>query len=170
VTINKPVRINHLIRVPQVRVIGSDGQQIGVMETREAISLAASEGLDLVEVSPVAKPPVCRIIDYGKYKYEQAKKAKDAKKKQHVFQVKEIRLRPKTDDHDYQFKVKHAENFLIHKDKVKVTVMFRGRESTHQEFGRQLLERFCSDLSGIAGIETPIRVEGRDMTMILSPR
>jgi translation initiation factor IF-3 len=129
-----------------------------------------SEGLDLVEISPVAKPPVCRIIDYGKYKYEQSKKEKDAKKKQHVFQVKEIRLRPKTDEHDYQFKVKHAENFLMHKDKVKITVTFKGRESSHREFGQHLLERFSHDLSGIASIETPIRVEGRDMVMILAPK
>lgn len=140
------------------------------METSEAIAIAMAEGLDLVEVSPVAKPPVCRIIDYGKYKYEQSKKAKDAKKKQHVFQVKEIRLRPKTDEHDYQFKVKHAENFLMHKDKVKVTVMFRGRENTHHEFGRHLLDRFAGDLARLAGVETPIRVEGRDMTMILAPK
>jgi len=168
--INRPVRVNQQIRSPQVRVIGADGQQIGILETREAIELALSEGLDLVEISPVAKPPVCRIIDYGKYKYEQSRKEKDAKKKQHVFQVKEIRLRPKTDEHDYQFKVKHAENFLTHKDKVKITVMFKGRESTHREFGQRLLERFSGDLSDIASIEIPIRVEGRDMVMVLAPK
>lgn len=140
------------------------------METKDAIELAAAEGLDLVEISPVAKPPVCRVIDYGKFKYEAAKKIKDARKKQHVFQVKEIRLRPKTDEHDFQFKAKHAENFLAHKDKVKVTVMFRGRENTHQEFGRRLLERMATDLAPIAGVETPIRVEGRDMVMILAPK
>src|SRR5678816_998960 len=127
------VRVNERIRVPQVRVIGDDGQQVGVLATREALAMAQARGLDLVEVSPTARPPVCRIMDYGKFKYEQNRRAPKAKKKQHVTQIKEIKMRPKIEGHDYSFKMDHAREFLGERNKVKFTVTFRGREIAHQE-------------------------------------
>src|SRR2546426_9360605 len=134
-------RVNERIRVPQVRVIGDDGQQVGVLPVREALALAQSKGLDLVEVSPTARPPVCRIMDYGKFKYEQNLRARKAKKKQHHTHLKEIKMRPKIDDHDYGFKMNHAREFLNGRDKVKFTITFRGREIAHQEIGHVLIQK-----------------------------
>ncbi len=162
-------RANRRIRVPEVRVIDAEGEQLGVMKTHEALQLAMDQGLDLVEVSPTARPPVCRIMDFGRFKYEQSKKQKASKKKQHSTQVKEVKLRPKTEDHDYQFKRRHAEEFLLKHHKVKVTVMFRGREMSYRERGAALLQRFAGDLSSVAQIERPPVSEGRTMVMYLAP-
>ena len=156
--------------MPQVRVIGDDGSQIGVVPVREALAMAQAKGLDLVEVSPTARPPVCRIMDYGKYKYEQSRKARKAKKKQHVTHLKEIKMRPKIEEHDYGFKMDHAREFLAARDKVKFTIMFRGREMAHQEIGRRLVDRIITDLTEIATVETPARSEGRTLTMVVMPK
>jgi translation initiation factor IF-3 len=150
-------------------VISSSGEQLGIMSTQKALSLADEEGLDLVEVSPTARPPVCRIMDYGKYKYEKSKRAKQSKKKQHSVQLKEIKLRPKTEEHDYQFKKRHAEEFLSKHDKVKFTVFFRGREFDHPELGHRVLSRMRDELSHVAAVEKPASFEGRVMTMIMAP-
>ena len=166
---NPRTRVNYHIRVPEVRVVSSTGEQLGVMQTDKAIELAQSEGFDLVEVSPTARPPVCRIMDYGKYKYEKNKRAKQSKKRQHVVQVKEIKLRPKTEEHDYQFKKKHAEEFLAKHNKVKFTVFFRGREFDHQELGHRILGRMRDELAHVGVVERAPQFEGRLMTMIMSP-
>ena len=163
-------RINERIRVPQVRVVGDDGSQVGVIPVREALAMAQAKGLDLVEVSPTARPPVCRIMDYGKYKYEQSRKARKAKKKQHVTHLKEIKMRPKIDDHDYGFKMDHAREFLNARDKVKFTIMFRGREMAHQDIGHRLMARVIADLTEIVSVETPARSEGRTLTMVVMPK
>ncbi len=134
-------------------MISSDGQQVGLVPSEEGIKMAEQEGLDLVEISPDAKPPVCKVMDYGKFRYEIRKKEKDSKKKQHVIIVKEIRLRPRTEDHDLEFKIKHARKFLEQKNKVKFTVMFRGREMAYKEFGEELLDRVVENLEDIAKIE-----------------
>jgi len=170
VTKQPEVRVNERIRVPQVRVIGDDGEQVGVLPVREALTLAQSRGLDLVEVSPTARPPVCRIMDYGKFKYEQNRRARKAKKKQHQMQLKEIKMRPKIDGHDYEFKVEHARQFLGGRDKVKVTVTFRGREMAHQEIGHKLIQRVLADLSEISTVESPPRSEGRTLSAVLMPK
>ena len=158
-----------MIRVPEVRVIDDEGEQLGVMETEKAIALAEERALDLVEVSPTAVPPVCRITDFGKFKYEQSKRLKEAKKKQHTTQVKEIKLRPKIEEHDFQFKKRHAEEFLEKHHKVKFTVVFRGRELDHKELGRRILERMKKELEHIGVIERPAMFEGRLMTMFMAP-
>jgi len=163
-------RVNERIRIPQVRVIGDDGSQIGILTTREAIAMAQAKGLDLVEVAPTARPPVCKIMDYGKFKYESNRAAKAAKKKQHQMQLKEVKMRPKIEDHDYDFKVKHARTFLEQRDKVKFTVTFRGRELAHPEAGMRLLERVIKDLDGIGVVEIPIRMEGRSMVLLMVPK
>lgn len=163
-------RVNRRIRVPQVRLIDVDGTQVGVVATSEAMSLAEERGLDLVEVSPKARPPVCKIMDYGKYMYQANKRAKEAKRRQHVTVVKEIKMRPKIEPHDYQFKTRHAREFLGEGDKVKCTVIFRGRELAHKELGRKLMERVAEDLSDVANVEVPIRSEGRAMVMVMSPK
>ena len=164
------VRVNERIRVPQVRVIGDDGSQIGVLTVRDALTMAQSKGLDLVEVSPTARPPVCRIMDYGKFKYEQNRRARKAKKKQHQMQLKEIKMRPKIEDHDYNFKVQHAREFLGGRDKVKVTVTFRGREMAHQEIGYKLIQAVLADLADISTVESPPRSEGRTLSAVLMPK
>jgi translation initiation factor IF-3 len=164
------VRINERIRVPQVRVIADDGSQLGVVATRDALAMALARGLDLVEVSPTARPPVCRIMDYGKYKYEQNRRARKAKKNQHVMHLKEIKMRPKIDDHDYGFKMDHARAFLGDRDKVKFTITFRGREMAHQEIGQALVQRIIADLAEIAQVEQNARSEGRTLTMVVMPR
>ena len=170
-TIKQPeVRVNERIRVPQVRVIGDDGQQIGVLPVREALALAQSRGLDLVEVSPTARPPVCRVMDYGKFKYEQNRRARKAKRKQHQMQLKEIKMRPKIEDHDYSFKLLHAREFLEGRDKVKFTVTFRGREIAHQEIGYKLIQRAIADLADVATVESPPRSEGRTLNAVLMPK
>jgi translation initiation factor IF-3 len=164
------VRVNERIRIPQVRVVDEEGGQVGVMSSYEALKLARERGLDLVEVSPNASPPVCRIMDFGKYKYELSKRAAKAKKVQHRIQVKEVKFRPKIDDHDFDFKVNHARDFLEGKNKVKFTVMFRGREMAHSELGRELLDRAAEALADIAQVENPPRMEGYTMTMYMMPR
>jgi len=153
-----------------VRVINPDGVQLGIMSPQEALQTAMSLGLDLVEVAPESKPPVCRIMDYGKYRYEQSKKAKDAKKKQTVIQIKEIKMRPKTDEHDLEFKTRHIEKFLKEGNKAKVTMIFRGREVMHTNLGRKLLDKLAEDLKDSAIIEQLPRLEGKNMVMILAPK
>jgi len=164
------VRVNERIRVPQVRVIADDGTQVGVLPVREALTLAQSKGLDLVEVSPTARPPVCRIMDYGKFKYEQNRRARKAKKKQHQMQLKEIKMRPKIEEHDYTFKLQHARAFLEGRDKVKLTVTFRGREIAHQEIGHRLIQKVIASLADVSTVESPPRSEGRTLTSVLMPK
>lgn len=166
----REVRINERIRVPQVRVIGGDGEQVGVMTTKDALALAHGQGFDLVEVSPDASPPVCRIMDFGKYKYEQSKRARKAKKKQHVVHVKEVKLRLKIDDHDYQFKLNHAKKFLDGRDKVKFTVILRGRELDRIQSGRDLLTRVAQDIAEHGLVELSPKREGRTIVMVLVPK
>jgi translation initiation factor IF-3 len=156
--------------VPEVRVINDKGEQLGVLSTFEAIRLAEEAGLDLVEVSPKAMPPVCRIMDFGKYKYEQKKKAAESRKHQSHVVVKEVKFRPKTEDHDYQFKVRHITRFLQEGNKAKVTVAFRGREITHAELGRAILDKIVKDVEQVGVVEQFPRLEGRHMIMILTPR
>jgi translation initiation factor IF-3 len=162
-------RVNERIRVPEVRVIGDDGQQIGVMRTDQALRMAQERDLDLVEVAPEARPPVCRILDYSKYKYEQAQKVKQARKHQQQIVIREIKFRPKIAQHDYDTKKGHVERFLRHKDKVKITIMFRGREVTHPERGRMILDRLAEELQDLAIIEQRPNLDGRNMTMMLGP-
>jgi translation initiation factor IF-3 len=150
-------------------VVDADGNQLGVMATQQAIRLAQDQGLDLVEVSPTSRPPVCRIMDFGKYKYELSKKQKQSKKKQHTFQIKEVKFRPKTEEHDYQFKKKHAEEFLEKHYKVKFTLMFRGRELDHKEMGYRILDRLSKDLVHIGTVDRQPEFEGRLMIMYMSP-
>ena len=161
--------MNDRIRVPQVRVVGADGSQIGILDTQAALDMAAEQDLDLVEVASQADPPVCRIMDYGKYKYEQAVKQKEARKKQSQVVVKEMKMRPKIDRHDYETKKGHVVKFLRQGAKVKATIMFRGREMSHSDLGRKLLDRLATDVSDIAKIETFPKLDGRNMTMVLSP-
>jgi translation initiation factor IF-3 len=155
--------------VPRVRLVGATGEFIGIVPIAEALQRAQANALDLVEVSPNADPPVCRVMDYGKFKYEKSKKAKEAKKKQHVMHLKEIKLHPKTDSHDYGFKMDHARKFLIKGDRVKVTLVFRGREITHMEFGKQILERAEADLAELSVIELSSRREGRNLISSFLP-
>ncbi len=166
---NQP-SINQKIKAKEVRVIDPDGNQVGVFPTDKALSAAKDFGLDLVEVSPNANPPVCKIMDYGRYKYEQTKKQQEAKKKQSTFQIKEIKVRPKTGDHDLDVKVGHIRRFLEKKDKVKVTLIFRGREITLTELGLEVLEKVAEETSDMAIIEQKPKFEGRTMVMILAPR
>ena len=167
---DKYIRINERIRVPQVRLIDTTGEQIGVVPTREALRMALEKGFDLVEISPTAKPPVCKIMDYGKYKYELNKKAKSAKKKQHIIQMKEMRLRPKIEEHDYQFKLKHIREFLEKGNKVKVFVEFRGREMAHQELGHKIIQRLEEDLKDLGIIEQKAKMEGRNLSLTFMPK
>ena len=164
------ININRNIRAKEVRVIDPDGNQIGVIPTYKAIAVANDFGLDLVEVSPNANPPVCKIMDYGRYKYEQTKKKQEAKKKQATFQLKEIKLRPKTDEHDLKTKIGHIKKFIERKDKVKVTVIFRGREIALSQLGRNLLERVVQETEEISSVEQQPKFEGRTMIMVLSPK
>ncbi len=164
------VNINQLIRAKEVRVIDPDGGQVGVIPLRQALEKAAEFGLDLVEVSPNADPPVCKIMDYGRYKYEQTKKQQEAKKKQSSFQVKEIKVRPKTGDHDLQVKIGHIRKFIEKQDKVKVTVVFRGREISLSEMAKDQLRIIVAETEDIAAIEQPPKFEGRTMVMILAPK
>lgn len=158
-----------MIRVPQVRVVDNEGNQLGVMATKDALAAAEGAGLDLVEVAATANPPVCRIMDYGKYKYQLSKKAKDAKKKQSVVLVKEMKLRGKTEEHDFQFKLRNIRKFLAEGNKVKVTIIFRGREITHTELGMGMLKRVSEEIKDAAVIESPPRLEGRNMSMLIAP-
>ncbi|MDQ3721144.1 MAG: translation initiation factor IF-3 [Actinomycetota bacterium] len=162
-------RINDRIRVPQVRLIGEDGNQVGVVPTEQALSYAQERDLDLVEVAAEARPPVCRVLDYSKYKYEQEQKAKQARRHQKQVNVREIKLRPKIADNDYETKKNHVTRFLNGDDRVKVTIMFRGREQTHPERGERLLMRLADDVADIGTIEQRPQQDGRNMTMLLSP-
>jgi translation initiation factor IF-3 len=162
-------RINERIRVPEVRLIDEHGDQVGVMKTDDALRYAQDRDLDLVEVAPEARPPVCRVLDYSKYKYEQAQKQKAARKHQQQINVREIKFRPKIAEHDYATKKGHVERFLRHKDKVKVTIMFRGREVTHPERGVMILDRLAEDLEELAIVEQRPIQDGRNMTMMLGP-
>jgi translation initiation factor IF-3 len=162
-------RTNRRIRAREVRVVGPAGEQLGVLSIEQALERAQAEGMDLVEVNPMAKPPVCKIMDYGKFKYEEKKKASEAKKKQVVVHLKEVKLRPKTEEHDYEFKVRNVKRFLEEGNKAKVTIVFRGREITHKELGSAILDDVNKDLKDVAVVEQAPRMEGRQMFMILSP-
>jgi translation initiation factor IF-3 len=163
-------RVNERIRVREVRVIDDAGQQLGIMPPQQALTIARQKGLDLVEIAATATPPVCRIMDFGRYQYQEQKRARQAKKHQKTIEVKEIKFRPKVDEHDYQFKKKHIERFLADGDKVKATIFFRGREMAHPDIGRRILERLIDDLAEVAVAETSPRQEGNQMHTILSQR
>ena len=163
-------RVNEEIRVPQVRLIDQDGEMMGVMGARDAMLKAFAVGLDLVEISPNADPPVCKILDYGKFKYEQQKKKNEAKKKQKVIEIKEIKVRPNIDENDYQVKMRAMKSFIEEGDKVKVTLRFRGREMAHQEIGVRVLERIRTEMDPTSKVEQMPRMENRQMVMVLSPR
>jgi len=168
--VTRNVRVNQQIRISPVRLIDSDGSQVGVVPLEEARQRAIERDLDLVEVAPSARPPVCRIMDYGKFKYRENKKAKEAKKKQHVIQMKELKLRSKIDEHDLQFKLRHARKFLEKHCKVKITMVFRGREVVHKDLGERILQRVYAEVSDLAGQEGEIKMEGRNMILILTPK
>ncbi|MCA1560907.1 MAG: translation initiation factor IF-3 [Acidobacteria bacterium] len=163
-------RVNERIRVREIRVIDDSGQQLGIMPPQQALTIARQKGLDLVEISASASPPVCRIMDFGKYQYMEQKRTRQARKHQKVIEVKEIKFRPKVDEHDYQFKKKHIERFLAEGDKVKATIFFRGREMAHPEIGRRILERLLDDLSDVAQAENMPRMEGNQMHTILTQK
>ena len=162
-------RANERIRAPQVQVINNDGKNLGTLSTQEAINIAKQEGLDLIEISPNANPPVCKIIDIGKYKYDLQKKANKAKKKQKIVNLKEIKLRPVTEIHDYNFKIKNAQKFLEKGDKVKFTVKFRGREMQHTHLGNKLMDRIINDTAKLGKVEVMPKLEGRQIIMIVQP-
>ncbi|MCL4558522.1 MAG: translation initiation factor IF-3 [Deltaproteobacteria bacterium] len=166
----KDLKINREIRAASVRVINMDGEQLGVITLTEALAEAAKAGLDLVEVSPTATPPVCRIMDYGKFRYQQSKKVQVSKKSQTVIQVKEIRLRPKTEEHDLEVKIKHIRKFLDQHNKVKISMMFRGREIAYTDIGRQIMEDLKNTLADGCVIDQQPKLEGRNMIMIISPK
>jgi translation initiation factor IF-3 len=165
----KGPKANERIRAPQVQVISSDGQNLGTLNTQEAINIAKQEGLDLIEISPNANPPVCKIIDIGKYKYDLQKKANKAKKKQKIVSLKEIKLRPVTDIHDYNFKIKNAQRFLEKGDKVKFTVRFKGREMQHTNLGHELMKRIINDTINFGKVEIRPKFEGKQIIMIIQP-
>ncbi len=163
-------RINHRIRVPEVRCIDADGEQVGIVSTRDALARAQQQGLDLVEVSPTAKPPVCRIMDYGKFKYDQEKKSKTQKKHAAATKVKELKFHANVDTHDYDTKVRHARDFLESGNRVKCSLFFRGREGAHQEIGFEVMNRVVEDLKDLASPEQPPRLMGRSIIMLLTPK
>jgi translation initiation factor IF-3 len=166
----KRIRVNRQIRISPLRVIGADGAQLGILELETALAAADAAGLDLVEVAPLARPPVVRIMDFGKFKFEQAKMARQARKKQHIIHLKEVKFRPNIDEHDFETKLRHARRFLGEGNKVKVTLMFRGRQITHPELGHQVVQRVAEALNDIAKVETSAKLEGKQLTMILTPR
>jgi translation initiation factor IF-3 len=170
VPVKEGPRVNEEIRVPQVQLIDQDGVNRGELPIREALAIAQEAGLDLVEVAPNADPPVCKILDYGKFKYESQKKAAEARKKQRTIEVKEIKMRPMIDDHDYDVKMRSIRRFFEEGDKVKVTLRFRGREMAHQDLGLKLLDRVRSELSELSKVEQEPKLEGRQMVMVLAPR
>lgn len=163
-------RVNERIRAPEIRLIGADGENIGVVTPARALQLAQEAGLDLVEISPTAVPPVCKIMDFGKFKYEQQKRESEARKKQKIIEIKEIKFRPGTDSHDYDVKMRSVLKFLGEGDKVKVTLRFRGREMAHQELGLELLNRVASDVAEVGKVENMPKLEGRQMVMMIGPR
>jgi len=162
--------VNDKIRVPEIRLIDHEGENRGVVDPRDAIRMAEEVGLDLVEISPNAAPPVCKIMDFGKFKYEQQKKANEAKKKQRVIEIKEVKFRPNIDIHDYEVKMRNVTRFLEDGDKVKVTLRFRGREMAHQELGREVLERIAADTVELGKVESMPKMEGRQMIMVIGPK
>ncbi|MFZ1444192.1 MAG: translation initiation factor IF-3 [Candidatus Dechloromonas phosphoritropha] len=166
---NKAHRLNEEITAPEIRLQGGEGEQLGVMSIRAALQIAEDAGVDLVEIAPMASPPVCRVMDYGKFKYQEQKRAHEAKLKQKQVQVKEIKLRPGTDENDYQIKLRNMMRFLEEEDKVKVTLRFRGREMAHQEFGMRQLERIKADLDAVGQVEQMPKMEGRQMIMVIGP-
>ena len=170
VSIISELMINEQIRDREVRVIGADGEQLGIMSSREALNIAQEADLDLVKIAPAANPPVCKIINYGKYRYEQGRREKEAKKKQKTIEVKEIRLSPNIDTNDLNTKMNHARKFLKNGDKVKVAVRFRGRELAHMSVGKEILDQFAEKLSDVAVIDKPAKVEGRNMVMFLTEK
>ncbi|WP_371929875.1 translation initiation factor IF-3 [Uliginosibacterium sp. 31-16] len=163
-------RINREISVPEVRLAGEDGEQLGIVPTLQALAMAEEAGVDLVEIAPQAKPPVCRLMDYGKFKYQEQKRAHEAKLKQKQIQVKEVKLRPGTDENDYQIKMRNMTRFLEEGDKVKVTLRYRGREMAHQEFGIRQLERIKADLGELIVVEQFPKLEGRQLIMVVAPK
>ncbi|MEM8791819.1 MAG: translation initiation factor IF-3 [Pseudomonadota bacterium] len=162
-------RVNRMIRVPEIRLIDHDGENVGVVSPEQGVEMAEEVGLDLVEISPNANPPVCKIMDFGKFKYEQQKKAAEARKKQKIIEIKEVKFRPNIDTHDYDVKMRSVFKFLGEGDKVKVTLRFRGREMAHQELGRDLLKRIADDIDVQGKIEAMPKLEGRQMTMVVAP-
>ena len=162
--------MNEEINAPTVRLVGPDGEMIGIVSAREALAKAGEYGLDLIEISPNAEPPVCKVMDHGKFKYELQKRLNEARKKQKVIEIKEIKMRPGIDDHDYEVKMRSVRRFLDEGDKVKMTIRFRGREMAHMDLGGKVLERIRADVDGIAKIEQFPRTEGRMMTMIIAPK
>ncbi len=162
--------LNEEIREPQVRLIGDDGEQLGIMSSEEALKIAQERDLDLVMISPVAKPPVCKVMDYGKFRFEQAKREKEARKNQHVIEVKEIRMSPSIGENDFLVKLRNGQKFLAEGNRLKVTVRFRGREMAHTDLGKQLLERFAAECGEIAKLDKGAKLEGRLMTEFLSPK
>ncbi len=166
----RPHRLNAEITAPEVRLVGDEGEQHGVVPVREALRLAEEQDVDLVEIAPLAEPPVCKLMDYGKFKYREQKKAHEAKLKQKQIQVKEVKFRPRTEEGDYQIKLRNLIRFLEEGDKTKVTLRFRGREMAHQEFGYRLLERVKADLENIGAVEQWPKLEGRQMVMVLAPK
>ncbi|MDR2787199.1 MAG: translation initiation factor IF-3 [Candidatus Accumulibacter sp.] len=169
IALQKSHRINEEINAPEIRLIGAEGQTLGIVGVRQALRLAEEAGVDLVEIAPLAQPPVCRIMDYGKFKYQEQKRQHEQKLKQKQIQVKEIKLRPGTDENDYQIKLRNMTRFLQEEDKVKVTLRFRGREMAHQNIGMRQIERIKTDLHDIATVEQMPKMEGRQMVMILAP-
>ncbi len=169
--ISRPVqtRVNERIRIREVRLIDEEGQQVGVIPTFQALQMARERGLDLVEVAPNAIPPVCRLMDYGKFRYEESRRERESRKNQHVVELKEVRIRPKIDDHDLETKGRNAAKFLDAGDKVKLTVLFRGREMAHPDIGRGLLDQLAEQLRPHGSVESPPRMEGRTMTMFMNP-
>lgn len=162
--------MNEQIRAREVRLVSETGEPIGIMSLREALRIAQDRGLDLVEVAPMARPPVCRLMDYGKFKYEQSKRDREARKKQKVIDLKEIKMRPNIEEHDFEVRVRSAERFLRDGDKIKATIMFRGREIVHADLGKQVLDRLAERVRDLGVVERPAKVEGRNMIMILAPR
>ncbi|HHT70162.1 MAG TPA: translation initiation factor IF-3 [Firmicutes bacterium] len=167
---SRDLQVNEQIRVREIRLVDDKGQQLGIIPTREALRLAGEKGLDLVNVAPDARPPVCRIMNFGRYKYEQSKREKEARKKQKIITIKEIRLRPTIDEHDYQVKLRNMKRFLTNGDKVKVTVRFRGRQLVHADTGKELLARMAEEIKDLGVVERVPRLEGMQMVMILTPR
>ncbi|MGI6097854.1 MAG: translation initiation factor IF-3 [Dethiobacteria bacterium] len=167
---SKSFPVNEGIKAKEIRVVDVDGKQLGIMNINDALKIAQSKNLDLVNVAPSVKPPVCRIMDYGKFRYEQSKREKEARKKQKILTIKEIKLRPNIEEHDFRVKVKNGQRFLKNGDKVKVTIMFRGREITHSELGKKLSERLAEELSECGVVEKKPKVEGRNMVMVIAPK
>lgn len=168
--ITKDFRINEEIKAREVRVVDTEGNQIGIIPVKDALRLAEERQLDLVEIAPVAKPPVCKLMDYGKYKYEQSKREKEARKRQRIISVKEVKLRPNIEDHDFEVKARNVARFLKGGDKVKATIMFRGREIVHTQLGQQLLKRLADHVKDFSTIERQPKLEGKNMIMVLAPK